>query len=362
MSSQKPQISKNESLEIKSANKVTDQVVLIGIRGYYLDSLGKRGENDRNVYDDAIIVLSSRRFEAFRANTDPSIYRLGIATMKTGVYRYYKGKHKNRYWALRLVGEQVPVTRDGQDGTKVGIALNIHKGGNRTTGSEGCQTLMPSDWDDFIEIVYDEMAFCNQKTIPYILIDEKDRRRGTFKSPLLAEKEIDNLLIRFDKDEPAAQVGDNIQNPVSNPAPNPAAQSSVSQSPKTSASAALPVPPKLDLPSLGGYITGAQQKAAQAQDAIGSVLGTVDQIKIIKDAIDSRKDGAKSLWATVLQAVYQTAWAVVAFLIGLPVEVWIVVAAIVGIVGLAYLYRQISLGKVRDMARLELLRLAEILK
>ena len=210
----KPQISVTEIREILAANKVTDKVCIIGIRGYYLDSMGKRGENDRNVYDDCIIVISPRRFEAFQANTDPSIYKKGVATMVVGVHRYCKGKHKGRYWALRLVGERVAVTRDRQ-GASIGVALNIHKGGRRTTGSLGCQTIQPDDWDDFIESVYDEMDFYGQKTIPYVLIDERERRAGKFKMTHLDlnlnEQEIDSLL---EKIEPAAQqVGSPSENP-----------------------------------------------------------------------------------------------------------------------------------------------------
>jgi hypothetical protein len=173
-----PKLSRQDVESLLRAKGVTDKVALVGIRGYYLDSMGKRGANDRGMYDDAIFVVSPRRFAAFRANTDPSIYRAGIATLKTGVHRYYKGKHKGLYWALRLVGEQAPVMRDGQTGTKTGIALNIHKGGNRSTGSLGCQTLMPSDWDEFIEMVYDEMDAYGQKQVPYLLVDEVERRRG----------------------------------------------------------------------------------------------------------------------------------------------------------------------------------------
>lgn len=175
----KPRLSRADIENLLIQKGVTDKVVLVGIRGYYLDSMGKKGANDRNVYDDAIFVISPTEFESFQANTDPSINRKGVATMKTGVHRYHKGKHRNSYWALRLVGDRVPVTRDGQ-GDSVGIALNIHKGGRRKTGSLGCQTLMPEDWDDFIELVYDQMDNYGQDTIPYVLVEEVERRAQPF--------------------------------------------------------------------------------------------------------------------------------------------------------------------------------------
>lgn len=253
----KPRISSEEAKQILASNNVTDKVAIIGIRGYYLDSYGKRGENDRGVYDDAIIIISARKFETFRANTDPSVYRKGIATLATGVHRYYKGKHKNRYWALRLVGERAPVTRDGQ-GASIGIALNIHKGGTRTTGSEGCQTLRPDDWDDFIEIVYDEMAFYGQKTIPYVLIDEKQRRAGLFKMPSVAVKEIENLADEILEIEPAAEnQAEKLPQPIINQTPafepsfNPSAPEFAQ--PQTSGASTLqPVQKPLETPPTAG--------------------------------------------------------------------------------------------------------------
>jgi hypothetical protein len=173
----RPKIGRQDVVRILAKFGVQDPVALVGIRGYYLDSQGKAGTNDRGIYDDAIILITPKSCISFVGNTDPSVFRPGIATMKPGVHRYYKGKHKQRYWALRLVGETVPVTRDGQTGTKTGVALNIHKGGFRTTGSEGCQTIHPQYWDEFIELVYDAMDAAGMKTIPYCLIEEVERRR-----------------------------------------------------------------------------------------------------------------------------------------------------------------------------------------
>ncbi len=68
----------------------------MGIRGFF-PSIGPSGENDRNVYDDAIILIapSFNIFAAFNGNTDPSRIHQGFGTseqtkgmavLKTGVW------------------------------------------------------------------------------------------------------------------------------------------------------------------------------------------------------------------------------------------------------------------------------------
>jgi lysozyme len=172
----RPQQSKEKSLAMVIRAGIEDRVVLIGIRGYYSETFQPSG-NQRSVYDDAIILLSPSVHASFNANTDPSIFKKGIAVLKTGVHRYRKGNHGiskpgGGYPALRPANakEQLPVTRDGE-GDSMGTAINIHKGGYSTTSSLGCQTIYPSQWDGFINLVYSEMSRYNQKTIPYLLVE-----------------------------------------------------------------------------------------------------------------------------------------------------------------------------------------------
>jgi lysozyme len=174
----RPQQAKSKTQALLTKARVDDAVALVGIRGYYRDSMGVSGENDRGIYDDAIFLVSLNAYATFNANTDPSVRRAGIAVLKPGVHRYRKGKHGlskpgGGYPALRPAtpGEQLPVTRD-ETGDSMGIAINIHKGGYRTTSSEGCQTIYPSQWPAFISLVYSEMDRAGQKTIPYLLVEE----------------------------------------------------------------------------------------------------------------------------------------------------------------------------------------------
>lgn len=174
----KPKIQKDEAIKYLPSPPM-EEVYLIGIRGYYQDTMGKPGVNDRGIYDDCICLVAPNLFLTFNANTDPSRYRIGIATLVPGKHMYRKGKHKitgpNPYPALRPAthDESLPVTRDGKPGIHKGIAINIHKGGYTTTSSEGCQTIHPDQWNEFINTVYKQMDQFGQREIPYYLVEEK---------------------------------------------------------------------------------------------------------------------------------------------------------------------------------------------
>lgn len=155
-----------------------DLVCLVGIRGYYSETFQPSG-NQRGIYDDAIILLSPSVHASFNANTDPSVYKNGIAVLKTGVHRFKKGNHGiskpgGGYPALRPANakEELPVTRD-EEGDSMGVAINIHRGSRNSTSSLGCQTIYPDQWDSFINLVYSEMDRYKQKTIPYLLVENK---------------------------------------------------------------------------------------------------------------------------------------------------------------------------------------------
>lgn len=173
----RPQQPKEKTLAMVIKARIEDLVCLVGIRGYYSETFQPSG-NNRGIYDDAMVLLSPSVHATFNANTDPSIYRKGIAVLKTGVHRFRKGNHgisrpDGGYPALRPANakEELPVTRD-KEGDSMGIAINIHRGSYNSTSSAGCQTIYPSQWDGFINLVYTEMARYNQKTIPYLLTEQ----------------------------------------------------------------------------------------------------------------------------------------------------------------------------------------------
>lgn len=169
----------------KFADKYASAVVaVIAFRGYYMDTMGVPGQNDRGIYDDAMCVVYPGGFVTFNGNTDPSRHKESVATLVPGLHFYKQGKHgmtthaDGGYPAFRPAtpDESLPVWRDGQDwGVKVfkGIAINLHKGGYTTTSSEGCQTVHPDQWLEFQTMVYHLMDKYKQSILPYALVDWK---------------------------------------------------------------------------------------------------------------------------------------------------------------------------------------------
>ena len=165
-------------------------VILVGVRGYYRDSMGDVGKNDRSIYDDAMFVvvnhtlpvgaagdiIESGDFFSFNANTDPSYsdkQKPDVAVLCPSVHLYKQGRHRisnpPSYPAFRPANaaEELPVTRSGKP--SVGVAINIHRGGNNGTSSLGCQTIPPAQWESFRSTVYMLMDRYNQTVIPYVL-------------------------------------------------------------------------------------------------------------------------------------------------------------------------------------------------
>jgi chitosanase len=88
--------------------------------------------------------------------------------------------------------------------------------------------------------------------------------------------------------------------------------------------------------------------------AVNAAAARYDQVDRIATTITSRNDSAKSLWTTVVGSVSQTFWAVFGLVAGVPREVWLVVAIIAAVLTLMYLYRQITLGRLREGRELRL--------
>jgi hypothetical protein len=171
----RPAISLVEIAKIAAQYGAEHEVCLIGLRGYYKDTMGEPGKNDRGIYDDCIAVYTPSRLVTFNANTDPGVYKRGIATLMPGVWAYRLGIHgldkppEKRYRAL-VQALPVNVMRDDYESFQHGyFGINIHKGGYSSVSSIGCQTIYPSQWPEFIDLVSREMKASGQERVNYIL-------------------------------------------------------------------------------------------------------------------------------------------------------------------------------------------------
>ena len=172
---------------------------VLAIRGYYLDTYGERGENDRQCFDDAVFVVTPESVTPFQFNTDPNGYRKGFGTgkhkgmamLKKGIHIYGEGNHKG-YPAFRQC-EKNTVIRDGDPPyTDTGYhAINIHSGGYYSTSSLGCQTCPKTTWNKFKMLLsaalrkFDAPKVKNDwdqlvHSFPYVLVEEVDLRKGEF--------------------------------------------------------------------------------------------------------------------------------------------------------------------------------------
>lgn len=99
-------------------------------------------------------------------------------------------------------------------------------------------------------------------------------------------------------------------------------------------------------------VDDADPEPQRREDAEKSILASAaekfDRVEKVVTGVTTRADSAKSMWTTVIGTIWQPVWAFFSFLLGLPNEVWIVVAVIAAILMLAYLYRQIELGRIRE--------------
>lgn len=159
---------------------VTDRPALVGRRGYYRDTMGEKGKNDRNLYDDALWLVGPDVFRAFNANTDPSRRFPGVAVLRPGVWRYKPGIHglsrpKSQQYPALVQASPVTVDRDEKGADTGWFGINIHRGGQYTsTSSLGCQTVHPSQWNEFYREVCAALKASGHESLWYLLTERED--------------------------------------------------------------------------------------------------------------------------------------------------------------------------------------------
>jgi len=176
----RPKITKEEVLELvrKQGFDIKEKVFVVALRGYYKDTMGAKGKNDIGIYDDAMILIGPEVYETFNANTDPSKDRPGMATLLPGLHYFKRGKHGitrpgGGYAAFTPAtpDDSLPVRRSGKVGVFRGVKINLHSGGEFTTSSEGCQTVIKIQWPEFQPKIYMYMDLYDQDLLPYVLIE-----------------------------------------------------------------------------------------------------------------------------------------------------------------------------------------------
>jgi hypothetical protein len=181
--STRPEITRNAALALVHGLGVDiHKPFILGRRGYYRDSMGAAGVNDRGLYDDAIIVITPTAYATFNANTDPSRSGGRLASLIAGVYRYKIGTHHPgtpAAYACLVQAGPVVVHRDNGVTESGEFYIHIHRGGYTTTSSAGCQTIHPDQWPAFIALVSAEMERhggglpLEKLTIPYALTERE---------------------------------------------------------------------------------------------------------------------------------------------------------------------------------------------
>jgi lysozyme len=178
----RPKQSEDDTRTALSEELQKAPVAILGVRGYYRDTMGAPGRNDRGIYDDAIFVVGPGIYVSFSANTDPSIHRRAIAVLAAGTWMYRLGRHginkekqgRGKAYPALVQAKAVTVIRDQQGPNTGWFGINIHRGSRTSTSSAGCQTIWPGQWDEFINLVTNLMRKHSLDTIQYKLIERSN--------------------------------------------------------------------------------------------------------------------------------------------------------------------------------------------
>ncbi|MGR4862150.1 LysM peptidoglycan-binding domain-containing protein [Caulobacter sp. LARHSG274] len=180
------------------ADLAAGRQLILGLR----DDTAVNANNGKGVYDDRIVVLqansSGGAVREFSANTEPSSQydgrygedfngdgRRELGRMAEGTISFQKSHSANLGDVLRptqALGVQRDTNHDGRidaadprgAGRSTDNSFLFHAGGASNTGSAGCQTMRPGDYQAFWNSLGD------QKTFNYVLVnvDRLDPPRG----------------------------------------------------------------------------------------------------------------------------------------------------------------------------------------
>lgn len=161
--------------DLTPVDRRADPVKILVVRGYYRDSMGKKGANDRAIYDDACFVCSPDGVQPFNANSDPAVWRDRVATIKAEQAIEYKpglhGVSRGAGYPAFRQHANCWVERDNARDECGMFYVNLHRGGSSGTSSEGCLTIPPHQWDEFHDLVTRLLKKFNQPTFFVTLVE-----------------------------------------------------------------------------------------------------------------------------------------------------------------------------------------------
>lgn len=135
--------------------------------------------NLRGIYDDAIVLVDEINFETFNANLDPSEFKRGVACLVDPQVMLYKigthniSKEKSRQYQALVQAAPVTIKRDEGKEEAGYFGINCHRGGNNVVGSEGCMTLPPLQWPEFMSAIWATLRMRNVYTISFLLVNKQ---------------------------------------------------------------------------------------------------------------------------------------------------------------------------------------------
>lgn len=145
----RPDIARETAIEWAKDAGCEASIFIFGRRGYFRDSMGKSGANDRSVYDDAFGIVAPDYFAVFNANTDPAGRGGKLGSLVPGVYDYKLGlHHPGTPKEAECLVQAGPVTLHRDNGvSETGeFYVHVHCGFFNETGSLACQTIPPTQW------------------------------------------------------------------------------------------------------------------------------------------------------------------------------------------------------------------------
>jgi len=131
--------------------------------------------------------------------------------------------------------------------------------------------------------------------------------------------------------------------PPKNGPPDTSGNSTPSENPPANADGSdLSDPPSTQAQPLDRCLGKVESAVNAASEKFDRVEGVIENVVV-------RADAAKSLWTMIAGSLWQTVWGMIGFFAGMPKELWLVVAVSVGVLCAIYLYRQIVLGRIREL-------------